>query len=270
MRKPYEAIRIEHFTNFMAVDGESTKVAGGAMGSTIGGGAINVSRTGIGDFSVLVGLYAGATATAVSESGTAIKKAMFAVYEATAATHAGSAITGATMTLGAATAGTLRGLTDAFIRVNSALTTDVAISINGFSYHTTLTGPGRDGSAVAAEMCNILNGISTRTEFTKIPHYKATCSTLGVFAGASGVIYIYPDDNQATGLTIQMSAVDATIVPYMKHLQGVININAHALSTNTPKWLSVRKTTDSFDTSLFYSFLIREGVTPGAIVDLNT
>jgi transcriptional regulator with XRE-family HTH domain len=122
----------------------------------------------------------------------------------------------------------------------------------------------------ASLICNIINGKSTRVEFNKLPHYKATCSTLGVFAGASGVIYIYPDDNQGTGLTIQMAGVGDTVVPYMKHLQGIININAHALSTVTPKWLSVRKTTDSFDTSLFYSFLLRDGVTPGAIVDLNT
>jgi hypothetical protein len=83
-------------------------------------------------------------------------------------------------------------------------------------------------------------------------------------------MYLYPDDDQGTGLTIIMSGVGDTVVPYMKHLQGKISINAHALSTVNPKWLSVRKTTDSFDTSLFYSFLIRDGVTPGALVALNT
>lgn len=262
-KKPYEAIRIEP----ISVGWGTGLNLGGSMGTTAHGGAINVSN-GIGDFSILVGAQVGCTASAAAESGTAAKYIQFSVYESTAATHAGSAVSGATVTLGAATAGTLRGLYDAFLTVTSALTTTVNVTINGQAFHTTLTGPGQDGSAVAAELAAQING---KKSFSKLRHYKATCSTLGVFAGTSAVIYIYPDDDQATGLTIQMDAVSDTVVPYMKHLQGKIDINAHALSTNRPKWINVVNTTYAGATGTMYAFLIRGGSpTPGRLVALNT
>lgn len=263
-RKKYEAVRIEP----ISVGWGTGLNLGGAMGTTAHGGAINISKN-IGDFTILVGAQVGCTASAAGESATAVRAIGFSVYESTHATHAGSAITGATLTLGAATAGTIRGAYDAFITCASDLTTTVNITLNGRAYHTTLTGPGQDGSAVAAELCNKINGRSTVN--TKLPHYSATCTTLGVFAGTSAVIYVYPDDDQATGLTIAMDAVTDTVIPYVKHLQGKISINAHALSTNRPKWISVVNTTYSGATAAVYAFLIRDGgPTPGALTALNT
>ena len=263
-RKKYEAIRIEP----ISIGWGTGLNLGGALGTTAHGGAINIGKS-IGDFTVLVGMQLNSTASALGVSGTAAQYMQFSVYEATSSTSAGSAISGATLTLGAATAGVMRGLYDAVIACNSNLTTTENITINGLAYHTTLTGPGQDGSAVAAEMCNKFNGRSTVQ--AKIPHYSATCTTLGVWAGTSGLIYVYPDDDQATGLTITMSAVGATTVPYMKKLQGKISVNAHALSTNRPKWINVVNTTFTGATSAVYAFLLRDGgPTPGALVSVNT
>ena len=263
-RKKYEQLRIEPISCFFG-----TAAGGGAVGSTIGGGVVDVSKS-IGDFSVLVGVYGvlGTVIVMSSRSGTAANVVSFAVYESTAATHAGSAISGATVSMGAATAGTLRGLYDAFVIVSSLLTTTQTITINGFAYHTTLTGPGQDGSAVSAELRAKFNG--SAAGYPKIPHYK-THSTGGGFMEATALLYIAPDDDQATGLTIVMSAVTATIVPYWNKLQGIIDVNAHALSTNRPKFISVRNTTFQGGTSVVYSFLLRDGgPTPGALVSVNT
>ena len=122
--KPYEALRIEPISCF-----KGTAAGGGAEGSTIGGGAVNVSG-GIGDFSILCGAKAiYATGGTWGALGSAVNNVLFAVYEATAATHAGSAITGATLSLGSATAGTFRGLYDAIIQISSGVATTVNITI---------------------------------------------------------------------------------------------------------------------------------------------
>ena len=264
-KKPYEAVRIEP----ISIGWGTGLNLGGAMGATAQGGAVDITK-GIGDFTILVGAHVGATASATGVTATAANYVQFSVYEATAATHAGSAISGATLTLGAATAAKLRGAYDAFLRISSLLTTTENITINGFSYHTTLTGPGRDGTAVAAELASAINGFSGGTAMPKLPHYKAYSAT-GIFAGTSGVIYIAPEDDQATGLTILMASADATIVTYMSRLQGKIDINGHALSSNTPKWINVVNTTFNGGTGCFYAFLLRNGnQTPGRLVELNT
>ncbi len=265
MRKKFEAIRIEP----LSIISGTGACTGAGIGSTDMGGAVDVSK-GIGDFSVLVGGYLGATSSISAESATTAKYVQFTVREATAATHVGSAITGATLTLGAATAGTIRGAYDVFVAVASALNTSVGIKINGYEYHNTALHAGA-GTAAAIELANHINGLSTLAGTKKLPHYKAHISTVGVFAGTTGMLYICPDDDQATGLTIEMSAVTDTVVPYMKRLQGVISVNGHALSTNTPKFINVSISTYAGDTSHFYSFLLRDGNrTPGAVTDLNT
>ena len=264
MKKPYEAVRIEPISCW-----RGTAAGGGAVGSTIGGGAVDITK-GIGDFTILVGAHnqLGTASVMTLNSGTAVADVKFAVYEATAATHAGSAISGATISLGCATAGVMRGLVDAFLVVASVLTTTENLTINGITYHTTLTGPGQDGSAVSAEFAAKING--SAAGFPKLPHYKAH-TTGGGFMGATAMIYIAPDDDQATGLTIEMASVTCTAVPYWNKVQGKIDINGHALSTNTPKWLSVRNTTMAGNTAVVYSFLIRgSGRTPGALVSINT
>ena len=263
-RKHYEAVRIEP----ISIGFGTGLNLGGAMGTTAHGGAINISKD-IGDFTVLVGAHLGSTASAIGGGyGTGVAAIKFSVYEATSSTSAGSAISGATISLGAATAAVLRGLYDCVIAVTSNLTTTEEITINGFAYHTTLTGPGQDGSDVAAELCNKFNGRSTVQ--CKIPHYSATCTTLGVWAGTSGLVYIYPDDAQATGLTISMAAAGATILPGMNRLQGKISVNGHALSTNRPKWINVTNSTYPGTTGTIYAFLLRDGGTPGALVSVNT
>ena len=264
MKKAYETVRIEPISCF-----RGTAAGGGAMGSTIGGGAVDVTK-GIGDFSILVGAHTqlGTANVMSTDSATWVNSISFAVYEATAATHAGSAISGATVTLGCATAGKIIGAVDAFVTISSLLTTAQTLTINGIVYHTTLTGPGQDGSAVSAEYVAKING--SAAGFNKLPHYKAH-STGGGFGGATAMFYIAPEDDQATGLTIEMSAVTDTAVPFWHKLQGKIDINGHALSTNTPKWLSVRNATHAGNTAVTYAFLVRKsGVTPGALVTLNT
>jgi hypothetical protein len=268
MKKAHEAIRIEPINVW-----RGTAVGGGAIGSTIGGGAVDISK-GIGDFTILVGAHsypstADTWATSL-QSGTGVSNIHFAVYEATAATHAGSAISGATISLGAATAGTLRGLYDAFIAVGDQLATTVKLTINGIAYHQTATYTG--GTLAAAGLAGIINGQSTEPGHQKLPHYKADVGPTGTSFGASGIIYLHPDDDQATGLTIVMDAVTDTAVPHWSKLQGKISINGHALSTNTPKWLSVRNATLAGSTAVaVYSFLLRDGAaTPGALVALNT
>ena len=264
--KRYEALRIEP----ISISWGTGLNLGRAVGTTSQGGAINLSDHGIGDFSILVGAQMGATASISGETVTAAKYMTFTVYESTAATHAGSAITGATMVLGCATAGVARGLYDAFLSVTSDLTTTVNVKINNIDYHTTLTGPGQDGSAVALELANSINGKALHAGHPKLPHYTAYTGTGGVFI-ASGVIYIAPDDDQATGLVIEMSAVSDTIVPRMNKLQGIIDINAHALSTNRPKWISIGNSTYTGSTGCYYAFLLRDGArTPGKLTALNT
>ncbi len=262
MKKPYERIRIEPISCW-----RGTAAGGGAVGSTIGGGVVDITN-GIGDLSIIVGAQSqlGTASVMTLNSGTAVNNIKFSVYEGTAATHAGSAISGATLSLGCATAGVMRGLLDAFVVVSSLLTTAQTLTINGIVYHTATTGPGRDGSAVSAEYVAAINGSAA---LQKLPHYKAH-STGGGFMGATSMFYITADDDEATGLTITMSAVTDTAVPYWNKVQGKIDINAHALSTCTPKFLSVRNATFAGNTAVVYSYLVRGGRTPGALTAINT
>lgn len=271
--KPHEMIRIEPiFVNW----GTGLNL-GRQMGATSQGGAINISK-GVGEyFTVLVGAQLGATASfaGANETCSAAKFVEFSVYESTNATHAGSAITGATLTLGGTAAGVMKGLYDAFYVITSDLTTSVNSKINGIDYHLGTTSA--DGSVVAPNFASVVNGMggsaATVTNIPpKLPHYTAHSLTGAAnFAGTTGVVYIAGDDDQGTGLSISMSAAGDTVVPRINKLQGKICINAHALSTNTPKWLSVGISTYAGSTGAFYAFLLRDsGPTPGALVTLNT
>jgi len=263
MKKPYETIRIEPISM-----GWGTGLnLGGALGASAHGGVVDISK-GIGDFSIVCGLRGGCTASAAGVTGTAANYVDFAVYESTAATHAGSAISGATLRLGCATAGKGRGLLDAIFTFSSKHTTAETLTINGIVYHAPTTSA--DGSVAATKFAGIFNGLTTVQ--AKIPHYKAHTSTLGLWAGTSGKVYLAADDDQATGLTILMSAAGSSGIPFgFTKLQGVIDINAHALSSNTPKFLNVVNSTFNGATGVMYSFLVRRGEpTPSKVVQLNT
>lgn len=267
--KAYEAIRIDPLN----VSWGTGLNIGRNMGATAQGGVVDVSKGLPDHFTVLVGGQVGATASLApaGETGTAANCFQFSLYESTAATHAGSAVAGATVTLGAATAGTLRGLYDAFIVLTSDVTTSVNLKLNNIDYHVVTTYA--DGSVAAPGFASAVNGRTTDVKMPKLPHYKAHAATGSVnFAGTTGVVYIAPDDDQATGLTIEMSAVSDTYVPRMNKLQGKIDVNAHALSTNTPKFLSVRLSTYNGSTGAFYAFLVRDAgaATPGRLVTVNT
>lgn len=262
MKKPFETIRIEPISM-----GWGTGLnLGGKLGATAQGGVVDISN-GIGDFSVIVGLHVGCTASASGVTGTAANYVDFAVYESTAATHAGSAISGATMRLGCATAGKGRGMLDAIFTFSSKHTTAETLTINGIAYHAPTTSA--DGTVAATKWAGVFNGLTTQA---KIPHYTAHTSTVGVWAGTSGKVYLAADDDQATGLTILMSAANSSGIPFgFTKLQGVIDINAHALSTNKPKFLNVVNSTFNGATSVMYSFLVRRGEpTPSKVVQLNT
>jgi hypothetical protein len=257
--KNYEVMRFEPMNIAVA-----TAAVGGAIGATSGGGAINVTN-GIGDFSVLVGVRGGAT-IALGQTATAANYVQFAVYESTAATHAGSAISGATRTIGAATAGHLRGAVDAILTFSSKHTTAEYLTINGIQYGVGTTSA--DGSVAAAKWASAINGHGT---CQRLPHYKALVSSTGGFADTTGKVYLCSDDDQGTGLDIQMTAANSSGNPIgFLNLQGVIDINGHALSTNTPKFLSVKQTTYNGTTAIMYAFLLRRGRTPAKVTQLNT
>lgn len=261
MKKNFEAIRIEP----ISVGWGTGLNLGGALGATAQGGVVDVSN-GIGDFSIVVGVHANATASAAGVSGTAANYVQFSVRESTAATHAGSAITGATRTIGAATAGHIRGALDAVITVSSKHTTAEYLTINGIQYGVGSTSA--DGTVAATKWAAAING---KGSCRKLPHYKAHTGSDGVFMGTSGKIYLCADDDQATGLDIQMTAANSSGNPISFYkLQGVIDINAGALSTNTPKFLSVTNSTFNGGTGCFYAFLVRTGRTPAKVTQLNT
>jgi hypothetical protein len=155
----------------------------------------------------------------------------FTVLEATAASAAGSAITGATLTLGVATVCQTRGAVITGIEVTSNLTTAVSININGVDYHTNTSGPGRDGENVATELAAVLNGRGTNEP---IPHYQAVANGL-----ATGLVIFEPTDEYATGIKLITTAAGSTYRPLCGICQGVINISAAKLSTNTPKYIAV-------------------------------
>lgn len=261
MKKPYETIRIEP----ISVGWGTGLNLGGKLGASAQGGVVDITK-GIGDFSIIVGAHVGATASATGVSATGANAIQFSVYESTAATHAGSAISGATLTLGAATAGVLRGAVDALLQFSSKHTTAEYLTINGIQYGVGTTSA--DGTVAAAKWASAINGYGS---CQKLPHYKAWTSA-GNFMGTSGKVYLCADDDQATGLDIQMSAANSSGIPVtFWKLQGVIDINAHALSTNTPKFLNVVNSTYAGGTGCLYSFLVRRGApTPAKVTKLNT
>jgi hypothetical protein len=261
MKKPYEAIRIEP----ISVGWGTGLNLGGKMGATAQGGVVDITK-GIGDFSIIVGAHVGATASATGVSATAANYVQFSVYESTAATHVGSAISGATLTLGAATAGQLRGAVDALFTFSSKHTTSEYLTINGIRYGVGTTSA--DGSVANDKWASAINGFGS---CQKLPHYRAWTSA-GQFMGSTGAVYLCAEDDQATGLDIVMSAAGSSGIPVKFYkLQGVIDINGHALSTNTPKFLNVVNSTFNGGTGCFYSFLVRRGApTPAKVTKLNT
>jgi len=194
--------------------------------------ATSLTKVNIGgnvDFGVLCRLMPGTVSTGFT--ATEANYALYSVLEATAATANGSVISGATLVLGCATAGQIRGGAAVLLRVTSDLTTATKISINGIDYQTTQTGVGTSGEGVAGKLASAINGNATSR---KLDHYKAVANF-----SDTGLILVEPDDDMGTGLTIETTGAGSTIVPYCYSLQGVIEVAAHTLSTNAPKYIGV-------------------------------
>jgi hypothetical protein len=219
-----------------------------------------------GDFSVLCQCnFAATTVPAGTSADYSATKAdngvAFSVLEGTAASVAGSAITGATLTLGCATVCYTRGGVIGMIEVTSNLTTAVTINVNGIDYHTNTTGPGRDGENVATELAAVLNGRGTNEA---VAHYTAYPNEL-----TSGVVVLRPNDNLGTGVTIYTTAAASTYRAFAGMAQGVININAGKLSTNSPKFISVSIGEATADCARS-AMVIQDGKFPGVVVNATT
>lgn len=196
-----------------------------------------------------------------TDAGNAIT---FSVVESTAASAVGSAIAGATLTLGPSTVCVVRGGAISVIQVNSALTTVVSVTINGQSYHTNTTGPGRDGESVATELAAVINGRGTNEPLL---HYEAIPNGL-----ATGLITLRPNDDLGTGLTIESTAAASTMVPFPGLCQGYINVQLSKLSSNTPKYIGVACGESTAQVGRAVSMVrFPSGFgTPGAVVNCTT
>ncbi len=172
----------------------------------------------------------GAAASGTAMSCTAANVVQFSITEATASTHAGSVITGATMSLGIATAYKPRHADALAITMTSAVTTSVKLHINGLEYYCTVSGVGSSGENVAGQIASAINGAGT---FTKLPHYSAVPNF-----SDTGIVLIYPDDSLGTGLTLATAGA-TDFKPRALSFSGMIEIQAGALSTNSPKWIGV-------------------------------
>jgi hypothetical protein len=230
--------------------------------------AVDPQRYMGGDFSVVVGARFGSTVT-LGVTATAANYVQFSVLESTAASAAGSAISGATVTLGAATAAQARGLITGALSVSSNLTTAVTVNINGIDYWVRTAGAGSSGESVAAELSSNINGKSSAAGMPKLPHYRAVANY-----SATGVVRIEADDDLGTGLTIITTAAASTIAPWMQTVQGVIDIAASKLSTETPKYISLAVTTFNGTTAVFWGQVVRQPsgspAMPGRVVQITT
>jgi hypothetical protein len=241
MKRPYETVRVDSILGMVGT-GPGGVSTGGADPLFIGQN-VNVS--------ILCGADLGST-VGLGETATVAKYIHYSVYESTGAS-AGSAISGATLMLGAATAYKARGVACGWILVtsNAGFTTAKTVSINGISYNLLDSGPTLvDGSVVAAQLASCING--AKGTFKKLPHYTAMANI-----PSSGYVYLTPDDDQATGLTIIASAV-STYTILMKKLQGFIDIDPSKFSTCSPKYITVQTSTFSGTTSAIYALAIRK------------
>lgn len=214
------------------------------------------------DFAVLIQCKAGTVATGVT--ATAANYWDFTVTESTAATASGSAITGATLTLGAATAAVVRGASIGMLKVTSDCASSVEVVINGITYRT--TAAGATASNGSKKLASAINGHATSP---KLLHYRAVAEQ-----DNTGIVIIEPDDDKGTGLTYYTSAAAATIAPYMIHLQGMIEIGAHKLSTNYPKYIGITASTFNASTSIVTASLLTYPTAspsfPGKVVTVAT
>lgn len=174
--------------------------------------------------------FGGASPTGTAISCTEVKMCQMTLYEATASSHAGSAITGATFTIGCQTAYEPRSAESLILTMTSLVTTAHTLHINGYEYKVLVSGVGSSGENVATQIAGAINGQGTHT---KLPHYSAKANFTD-----TGIVLVYPDDGQGTGLTIATAAATffKTRVPAFT---GCIELKAESLSTNTPKWIGV-------------------------------
>lgn len=243
-----------------------------SQGTAVGTSAkVRFDKGGGGDFSILcqagfhttvdLGGCTGGDYSA-TDAGNAID---FTVVEATAASAAGSAITGATLTLGPSTVCVSRGGAISAIEVTSNLTTDVSVNINGYDYHTSTTGPGRDGENIATELAAVINGRGTNRP---LAHYEALPNIY-----STGLVLLSPTDDQGTGITIITTAAGSTYRPLPGLTQGCINIQCSKLSSNTPKYIGVICGESTAIVSRAVSlvrFPTAGGAFPGAVVNVTT
>lgn len=213
MKRGYEGIRVEPL-----IHNDSTAAATSPK---------KVPWTDDNHMVIVCGLGGSSNGTALS--CTAANQATFTVFEATACTAAGSAITGATMSLGCATAYEPKSADALSITMTSNVTTAVSLKINGFTYYCTVSGVGSSGENVATQIAAAINGEGT---FEKLPHYSAVGNWT-----ATGIVYIYCDDGQGTGLSFD--TVCATDFKPRGWFTGAIDISPGILSTARPKWIGV-------------------------------
>lgn len=233
---------------------------------------VRIDRGGGGDFSIICqagfcatdGFSAASTIADLSatDAGNAIT---FTVVEATAASAAGSAISGATLDLGPSTVAVSRGGVMSIIQMTTANTTTLTVTINGISYNSSIAGPGSSGETVAVSVAKQINGSDTaNTTSHALPHYEAIANDL-----ATGLVTIRPKDEYATGITIATTAAGSDFVVFPGFCQGVINVPAARLSTNTPKYIGVL-CGESTGTVVRAVHLVRTaGNFPGAVVTVT-
>lgn len=224
---PSDAVRIYPLLSAVCTAGVST----GEVGNLCQSVKINGQQ----NFSVVISCKLGAASGADGVGATAAGSLDFSICEATAATAAGTAISGATLSLGAtATSVINNGALVGMFRVASNLATTVNYVLNGSSYHVSTSGATADAGAVG--LARMINGQATgATQVGKLAHYAAFAN-----AGASNELWVIPDDDQATGISISATGAATGIRNVI--LQGVIDVGAWKLSTNTPKYIRVAAT----------------------------
>ena len=153
----------------------------------------------------------------------------------------------------------------ALVQVTTNLTTASVLTINGITYQATVTGVGTNATACTIRMANAINGKATSQ---KLPHYQAIPNWR-----ADGLIKIEPDDDMGTGLTIETSAAGSTFVVFPFCLQGIIDVPAYKLSTNTPKYIGVLAG-ESTASGVKTAFMVRKPTAapafPGRVITLAT
>jgi len=199
--------------------------------TTAAASALHKVKVEAGEKCALLCQYGGSTGSTDSfVSAAVVNSATFTLLESTGASLAGSAVSGATLSLGAATARKVRNCNIGIIQVTTDLTTATGLDICGVNIHTSVTGPGRDGEQVSAELASIINANTTLNR--KVEAYANLQTT--------GIVTLLPKSG-CTGISL-ISCGASYVVGFRKAI-GMIEFEANQLSTNSPKYVGVALTT---------------------------